>query len=74
MKLDPYYYARDDGTWIVRGPEDFVLRRDGLDKSEAAIIAKILSHKWEDAKTILHNLCQTKSSFPEDFKKTFPGV
>jgi len=45
---DPYFYARHDGHWVVKGPGptiygETVLDEPWLDKNIACIIAKLLS-------------------------------
>lgn len=66
-KLDAYWYAREhDGSgWSVRGPDNFCLKlsvEHPLDKSEAYIIAKILSGDLTSALVMLTDyakLCST---------------
>lgn len=65
-ELDPYYYARDHeqgpGSWCVRGPNKFEFTIPKLDKGIAYIIGKLLSGKWEDAKSMLDSLVRLKSN------------
>jgi hypothetical protein len=60
--LDPYFYARHDGRWVVCGPApdrniygEVVLDVPALDKSVAYIIAKLLSGQFRDADRMLHD-------------------
>ena len=62
---EDYYYARyhegGPGAWCVSGPNDFCMYLPTLDKLEAYTIAKILSHKYQDAIEALIDLKKVKS-------------